>query len=121
MQERCRSAWRLREWFEIFRRYHLATMKDGTNRAARLRRYFGELEDLDPNAVTRMMIAPWFRQLGLKRHPLANEALTELGGSLGCIGQAPSQGLFDDLRHLCIVRIPHQHGRQLTERQRTMF
>ena len=28
MQERCRSAWRLREWFEIFRRYHLSTMKD---------------------------------------------------------------------------------------------
>ena len=53
-------------------------MKDGANRASRLRRYFGDLEDLDPNSVTRMMIAPWFRQLGMKRHPLANEALTEL-------------------------------------------
>jgi integrase len=78
MQERCRSAWRLREWFEIFRRYHLSNMKDGANRAARLRRYFGELEDLDPNAVTRMMIAPWFQQLGTKGHPTANDALQEL-------------------------------------------
>ncbi len=78
MQERCRSAWRLREWFEIFLRYHLSTMKDGANRAARLRRSFGELQDLDPNALTRMMIAPWFRQLGMKSHPLANDALTEL-------------------------------------------
>jgi integrase len=78
MQERCRSAWRLREWFEIFRRYHLAGMKDGTNRAARLRRAFGELQDLDPNSLTRLMIAPWFQQLGTKGRPAANEALTEL-------------------------------------------
>jgi integrase len=78
MQERCRSAWRLREWFEIFRRYHLVNMKDGANRAARLRRYFPDLEDLDPNNLTRLMIAPWFQQLGIKGHPLANDALTEL-------------------------------------------
>ena len=78
MQERCRSAWRLREWFEIFRRYHLSTMKDGSNRAARLRRYSADLEDLDPNHLTRLMIAPWFQQLGTKGHPTANEALTEL-------------------------------------------
>lgn len=78
MQERCRSAWRLREWFEIFRRYHLAKMKDGPNRAYCLRRYFDELLDLDPNSLTRLMITPWFQQLGGKSHPTANDSLTEL-------------------------------------------
>jgi integrase len=78
MQARCRSVWRLRQWFEIFRRYHLSNMKDGANRASRLRRYFPDLEDLDPNNLTRLMIAPWFQQLGIKGHPLANDALTEL-------------------------------------------
>jgi integrase len=78
MQERCRSAWRLREWFEIFRRYHLANMKDGQNRNVRFRRHFGNLEALDPNSLTRMMIAPWFQQLGMKSHPIANDALQEL-------------------------------------------
>ena len=78
MQERCRSAWRVREWFEIFRRYHLSTMKDGSNRDSRLRRYSADLEGLDPNHLTRLMIAQWFRQVGMRGHAVANEALTEL-------------------------------------------
>ena len=78
MQERCRSAWRLREWFELFRRYHLANMKDGSNRDSRLRRYSADLEGLDPNNLTRLMIAPWFQQVGMRGHAVANEALTEL-------------------------------------------
>jgi integrase len=78
MQARCRSAWRLREWFEIFRRYHLSTVKDSRNRVSRLRRSFSDLGDLDPNAVTRRMIAPWFQQLGMKSHAMANDALQEL-------------------------------------------
>jgi integrase len=78
MQARCRSAWRLREWFEIFRRYHLSTVKDSRNRVSRLRRSFSDLGDLDPNGVTRRMIAPWFQQLGMKSHAMANDALQEL-------------------------------------------
>jgi integrase len=78
MQERCRSAWRLREWFEIFRRYHLSTVKDSRNRASRLRRNFAELLDLDPNTITRRTLTPWFQLLGTTSHAKANESLAEL-------------------------------------------
>src|SRR5687768_11701572 len=59
MQERCQAAWRIREWLEIFMRYHLSTKKDSRNREARLRRNFTELLDLDPNTITRRTLAPW--------------------------------------------------------------
>jgi len=79
MLARCQKTWRLREWMEIFKRYHLSSMKDGANRAARFRRAWGELEDIAPDALTRRMIAPWFQQLGRERGPLvANDVLKEL-------------------------------------------
>ncbi len=78
MQERCRSAWRLREWFEIFRRYHVANVQDSRNRAARLQRYCTDLAGLDPNTVTRRTLTPWFQLLGTVSHARANAALSEL-------------------------------------------
>jgi integrase len=78
MQQRCLQAWRLREWFEIFKRYHLATVKMRSTRVARIRRYMKDLEDLDPNTVTRRTLTPWFQCLGTRSHVLANTALSEL-------------------------------------------
>lgn len=78
MQEWCVAEWRIREWLEIFKRYHLSTKKDSRNREARLRRNFAELLDLDPNTITRRTLAPWFQLLGTKSHVTANDALQEL-------------------------------------------
>ena len=45
---------------------------------SRLRRKFTELLDLDPNAITRRTLTPWFQLLGTKSHAQANESLAEL-------------------------------------------
>lgn len=78
MQARCRAEWKLREWMEIYRRYHLATKKDASNRLSKLRCHFSELLDLDPNTLTKRDVMPWFHTLGLKSHCLANDCLMEL-------------------------------------------
>lgn len=78
MQARCREAWRLREWFEIYRRYHLARLQDSRNRESRLRRHFIDLQDLDPSRLSRLTLMPWFQILGSKSQSAANDAIKEL-------------------------------------------
>jgi integrase len=53
-------------------------MKGGKQRVARMRLYFKELEDLDPNTVTRRTLTPWFQAIGAKTHNTANAVLGEL-------------------------------------------
>jgi integrase len=43
-----------------------------------MRRYFNELEDLDPHTITRRTLTPWFQAIGVKSHNTANAMLGEL-------------------------------------------
>jgi integrase len=78
MQARCHAAWTMREWMEIYARYHLTTLASGWSRRGYIRRCFRELEALAPEPLTRSDLMPWWQQLGAAGQGTANKALMDL-------------------------------------------
>ncbi|BCA55322.1 hypothetical protein W02_24620 [Nitrospira sp. KM1] len=59
--QRCKETWRIREWIELYYRYHLSTLADSTTTVikARIGKHFTPLLDLKPESITRRWIIHW--------------------------------------------------------------
>lgn len=78
MWERCRQTYRIREWCELFLRFHVSRCRDRYNPVCRISRYFPPILDIKPADLTRPIILQWFRAIGQHSAMQANAALSLL-------------------------------------------
>jgi integrase len=83
MLERCRHAYRLSHWLELFRRFHVSRLKDSTNIGSKLK-YLTPLLDVRPKDLTRQVVTQWFHEVGRHSTCQANGALSLLRTMFKC-------------------------------------
>jgi hypothetical protein len=77
MLERCRHAYRLGHWVELFRRFHVSRLKDQHNVYCLLK-YLSPFLDVRPHDLTRQVVIQWFHEVGRHSHSRANGSLSVL-------------------------------------------
>lgn len=74
MEQRCREEHRLREWIELFRRFHMANLSPRTHYKSYFNVYFPPLLDVKPRELTRQAVQQWVTTNGQHSHYQANHA-----------------------------------------------
>jgi len=77
MLERCREAYRLMHWLELFRRFHTSRYAAQHATESRLK-YFEPLLEVRPKDLTRQVVIQWFHGIGEHSHTQANHVLSLL-------------------------------------------
>lgn len=75
---RCRDAYRIRHWMELFRRFHTCFYAHPHTTESRFKLYFPPLLDVRPSDLTRPVVMQWFHEIGRHSHMQANHALSLL-------------------------------------------
>lgn len=76
--ERCREEWTLREWIELYKRFHVSTLKDARSLLCRLDKHFVPFLHLHPTGITRLTVIQWYQDLGHQFPQQANNCLATL-------------------------------------------
>jgi integrase len=91
MLERCRHAYRMAHWIELFRRFHVSRLKDQYNLQCRLK-YLDPFLHVKPKDLTRPVVIQWFHEIGRHSTCQANGTLSLLRTMFKC---AEEWGLWD--------------------------
>jgi integrase len=78
MLQRCREEYRIREWLELFRRFHANSYATPSNEESIFRRYFVPLLTVRPRDLTRPVVVQWFHEIGRHSQTQANKSLSLL-------------------------------------------
>lgn len=78
MRRRCQESHRIKEWVELFRRFHTSRYREQHNTESRIKLYFPPLLDIRPKDLTRQVIIQWFHEIGQHSRVQANHALSLL-------------------------------------------
>jgi hypothetical protein len=78
MLHRCREEYRVKQWLELFRRFHLSLFADQHNSNSSFKRYFPPLLEVRPSDLTRPVVMQWFHEIGRHSHAQANKSLSFL-------------------------------------------
>jgi hypothetical protein len=71
MLERCKHAYRMCHWIELFRRFHVSRLSDVRNTECRLK-YLDCFLQVRPKDITRQVVIPWFHDIGRHSRSQAN-------------------------------------------------
>ena len=80
MLRRCRDAYRIEQWLELFRRFHMNSYATTSNVDCTFRRYFSPLLPVRPQDLTRPVVVQWYHEIGRHSHVQANKSLALLRG-----------------------------------------
>jgi len=83
MLERCKHAYRMCHWIELFRRFHISRLSDVRNTECRLK-YLDCFLQVRPKDITRQVVIPWFQDIGRHSRSQANAALSLLRNIFKC-------------------------------------
>ena len=78
MLRRCREEYRIRQWMELFRRFHTCFYAQQHTSESRFKLYFPPLLEVRPSDLTRPVIMQWFHEIGRHSQMQANHALSLL-------------------------------------------
>ncbi|MEO5956866.1 MAG: site-specific integrase [Nitrospiraceae bacterium] len=80
MLRRCRDAYRIEQWLELFRRFHMIGYATPSNDTCAFNRYFSPLLTVRPQDLTRPVVVQWYHEIGRHSHAQANKSLALLRG-----------------------------------------
>ena len=75
MLHRCREEYRIKQWLELFRRFHANSYATPSNENSLFRRYFVPLLTVRPHDLTRPVVVQWFHEIGQHSRVQANKSL----------------------------------------------
>ena len=80
MLRRCREAYRIKHWLELFRRFYLPlyTAQHTTQSQMCFKHYFPPLLEVRPSDLTRPVVVQWFHEIGRHSQAQANKSLSFL-------------------------------------------
>jgi integrase len=107
MLERCRHAYRLCHWIELFERFHFSRLKDVYSTRCAIK-YLDPLLQVRPKDLTRQVVIQWFHEIGRHSTSQANRSLSLLRTMFK---RAEEWGLWNGENPACRIKWFPRHSR----------